>query len=281
MADLDNATKRKLELLFDMSGGYVLDFSNASFSDFVETAIGIDPYDKYPPESKARLLRRIWQVEPWPLVAKLNRELLEHWRVGKLVADGDLSESESALHEELVATFGETSLSSDEADLAFLAKDFEDLDLTVLPTELSSQDVVQARLDEIDRCLEAGSPLAVVFLAGSTLEGLLLQVAQAQAQVFVNCPSAPTVKGKTKQLTDWTLDELITVSRVLNVLGEDVARHAGEVRHFRNYIHPRQQMREGFAPRMETALIAQQVLRAAIADLRDLGGAEQQRVEEE
>jgi hypothetical protein len=190
-------------------------------------------------------------------------------------------ESESALHEELVAAFGETSLSSEEADLAFLAKDFEDLDLTVLPTELSSQDVVRARLDEIDRCIEAGSPLAVVFLAGSTLEGLLLQVAQAQAQVFVNCPSAPTVKGKTKQLTDWTLDELITVSRVLNVLGEDVARHAGEVRHFRNYIHPRQQMKEGFAPRMETALIAQQVLRAAIADLRDLGGAEQRRVEKE
>lgn len=281
MADLDNATKRKLELLFDMSGGYVLDFSNASFADFVKTAIGIDPYDKYPPESKARLLRRIWQVEPWPLVAKLNRELLEHWRVGKLVADGELSESESALHEELVAAFGETSLSSEEADLAFLAKDFEDLDLTVLPTELSSQDVVRARLDEIDRCLEAGSPLAVVFLVGSTLEGLLVQVAQAQAQVFVNCPSAPTVKGKTKQLTDWTLDELITVSRVLNVLSEDVARHAGEVRHFRNYIHPRQQMKEGFAPRMETALIAQQVLRAAIADLRDLGGAEQQRVEKE
>ena len=281
MADLDNATKRKLELLFDMSGGYVLDFSNASFSDFVETAIGIDPYDKYPPESKARLLRRIWQVEPWPLVAKLNRELLEHWRVGKLVADGELSESDSALHEELVATFGETSLSSEEADLAFLAKDFEDLDLAVLPTELSSQDVVRARLDEIDRCIEAGSPLAVVFLAGSTLEGLLLQVAQAQPQVFVNCPSAPTVKGKTKQLTDWTLDELITVSRVLSVLGEDVARHAGEVRHFRNYIHPRQQMKEGFAPRIETALIAQQVLRGAIADLRDLGGAEQRRVEKE
>jgi hypothetical protein len=39
MADLDNATKRKLESIFDMSGGYVLDFSNASFADFVRTAI--------------------------------------------------------------------------------------------------------------------------------------------------------------------------------------------------------------------------------------------------
>lgn len=279
VADLDNATRRKLELLFDMSDGYVLDFSNASFSDFVQTAIGIDPYEKYPPESKARLLRRIWQVEPWPLVAKLNRELLEHWRVGRLVADGEISDAESALYDELVAVFGETSPASEEADLAFLAKDFGDVDLTALPTELSSQDIVRARLDEIDRCLEAGSPLAVVFLVGSTLEGLLMQVALAQAELYVSCPAAPTVKGRTKTLTAWTLDELITVSRVLNVLSEDVARHAGEVRHFRNYIHPRQQMKEGFAPRMETALIAQQVLRAAIADLNDLGGAEQRGLE--
>jgi hypothetical protein len=89
------------------------------------------------------------------------------------------------------------------------------------------------------------------------------------------------VKGRTKELTEWTLDELITVSRVLNVLGEDVARHAGEVRHFRNYIHPRQQMKEGFSPRIETALIAQQVLRAALADLKALGAGKQREGDED
>lgn len=34
---IDNATRTKLEKLFDMSGGYVLDFSNASFAAFVQT----------------------------------------------------------------------------------------------------------------------------------------------------------------------------------------------------------------------------------------------------
>lgn len=279
MADLDNGTKRKLELLFGMGDGYVLDFSNASFAEFVKTAIDIDPYEKYPPASKARLLRRIWHEEPLPLVAKLNLDLLEHWRVGKLVADDGLSEAESTLHDELRAKFGEIAQSPDPKDLQFLARDFGDVDLTALPRELSSQDVVQSRLDEIDRCLEARAPLAVVFLAGSTLEGLLMQVALAQAQTYADCPSAPKVKGRTKELSEWTLDELITVSRILNVLGEDVSRHAGQVRHFRNYIHPRQQMKEGFEPRMETARIAQQVLRAALADLKELGSVEQLRAE--
>lgn len=275
MADLDNGTKRKLELLFGMGGGYVLDFSNASFAEFVQTAIGIDPYEKYPPASKAKLLRRIWHEEPLALVAKLNLELLEHWRVGKLVADDGLSESDSTLHDELTAEFGEaTTGSPEETDLQFLARDFGDVDLTALPRELSSQEVVQSRLDEIDRCLEARAPLAVVFLAGSTLEGLLMQVALAQAQTYAACPAAPQLKGRAKELSGWTLDELITVSRTLNVLGEDVSRHAGQVRHFRNYIHPRQQMKESFEPRMETARIAQQVLRAALADLEKLGSVE-------
>lgn len=32
----DNTTKQKLEQIFGMAGGYVLDFSNASFAAFVE-----------------------------------------------------------------------------------------------------------------------------------------------------------------------------------------------------------------------------------------------------
>ncbi len=62
MAELSNDLKRKLEHLFGMSGGYVLDFTNATFADFVRTAIGYDPYSRYD-NSKARALRRIWADE--------------------------------------------------------------------------------------------------------------------------------------------------------------------------------------------------------------------------
>jgi hypothetical protein len=56
--------QRKLESIFEMGGGYSLDFSNSSFADFVKTAIGLDPYMKYDGGSKAVLLRKIWQTEP-------------------------------------------------------------------------------------------------------------------------------------------------------------------------------------------------------------------------
>lgn len=38
---IDNTTRQKLEQLFEMSGGYVLDFSNASFATFVQSCHSI------------------------------------------------------------------------------------------------------------------------------------------------------------------------------------------------------------------------------------------------
>jgi hypothetical protein len=64
---------------------------------------------------------------------------------------------------------------------------------------------------------------------------------------------------------------LIAVSRELGLVGEDVVKHADALRDFRNYIHPRQQIRENFTPRMFTAEMADKVLRAAIADLASRG----------
>lgn len=272
MGDLDNATKRKLESIFEMGGGYVLDFSNASFADFVKTAIGFDPYEKYDGGSKAVLLRTIWQTEPPQAVAKLNLELLEHWRVGKLISGITPTPFELELHDELKARFSAPQAGTDPASMAFLAKDFAQLDLTSLPADLTAAQVVAARLEEIDRCLQANAPLAVIFLVGSTLEGLLMELALAQAPTFTAATAAPRVKGVVKQVQAWTLSELIAVTREMGVLSEDVARHADHVRNFRNYIHPRQQLKESFEPRLETARIAQQVLRAALIDLEKLSG---------
>lgn len=269
MAEVDNPTKLKLETIFAMSGGYVLDFSSARFADFVRTSIGFDPYEKYPPASKAVLLRTIWHEQPDPVVAKLNLELLEHWRVSKLVSGTQPTSTESALHDELKAQFTPLAERSDPANTAFLAKDFGQIDLSALPRALTAQSVVEARLREIDACLDAKAPLAVVFLVGSTLEGLLLELARANATAFVAASGAPTDRttGRVRPVDQWRLIDLIAVSHNLGILGDDVFKFAEHVRNFRNYIHPRQQLVEGFEPRMETARIAQQVLRAALADL--------------
>lgn len=106
MPNLDNATKLKLESLFGMRGGYVLDFSDDTFADFVKTSVGFDPYERYPGDlSKAKRLRQLWQEEPSVTIDKLNLELLEHWRVSKLLAGETPSANEEALHRELVDQF--------------------------------------------------------------------------------------------------------------------------------------------------------------------------------
>jgi hypothetical protein len=70
-------------------------------------------------------------------------------------------------------------------------------------------------------------------------------------------------------LNRWTLSDLIEAARELNVVGEDVSKHAMAVRAFRNYIHPRQQIKENFSPTMFTASMAKQVLLAAISDIQN------------
>ncbi len=266
----DNATRQLLERIFGMATGYVLDFSNSTFASFVETAVGFDPYDRYD-GSKAVILRQIWLQEPPAVLAKLNIDLLERWRINKLANDEAITAFEQETHAKLVAFFEATQQDRPSPEtLAFLDKDFGEIDVEALPSELTSQQIIQARLDEIDRCLTTSAPLAVIFLVGSTLEGLLMEFAIAHAPTYTASAAAPKSKGSVKPVGSWTLAELITVSRDLNVLSEDVSKHADQVRNFRNYIHPRQQLRERFEPRMETARIAQQVLHAALTDLQRL-----------
>ncbi|TXI55351.1 hypothetical protein [Mycolicibacter arupensis] len=275
MANLKNPTKQKLEHLFNMRTGYVLDFTNATFRDFILTSVGIDVDEKYPDGSKAVRLRSFWQGEGDATVAALMTEMLERWRTNQLMNNGP-SPADQTIYEEATAelnalTAGDRAPTADE--MAFLDKDLGNIELSAVPVPLTFQEVVQQRRDEIALCLSAKAPLAVIFLCGSTLEGLLFAVAENNPKEFNQARSAPTGDGKVKPFGEWTLQNLITVSRELGLIGEDVLKHADAVRDFRNYIHPRQQIRENFTPRMFTAEMADKVLRAAIADLASRGAS--------
>lgn len=83
MSDLKSIEKMKLEKLFDMGSGYVLDFSNRTFQEFIIDNTGIDIYDDkydYASGSKANRLRAFWKKEPNYLVGRLLSDLLEYWR---------------------------------------------------------------------------------------------------------------------------------------------------------------------------------------------------------
>ena len=89
MANLDFIEKDYFEQLFGMSSGYVLDFSNRTFQEFIFSIMQIDIYAKYPELSKAKILRRIISDYDNVDVGKLLLELLRYMQAKKLISDDD------------------------------------------------------------------------------------------------------------------------------------------------------------------------------------------------
>jgi hypothetical protein len=80
MSDLTNLEKRNFEQLLAMGDGYVLNFSNRTFSEFVIDSTRRDPYDAryYHGSSKANRLRGFWQQETNGVVGKLMADMLDY-----------------------------------------------------------------------------------------------------------------------------------------------------------------------------------------------------------
>ena len=80
MSNLSYIDQRNFEKLFDMASGYVLNFSNRTFWDFVVDSIWVNPY-AWEYESKANLLRRIFKEESNYKVWKLLFDLVEYFEI--------------------------------------------------------------------------------------------------------------------------------------------------------------------------------------------------------
>jgi len=81
MSNLSFLEKRKLEQLLGMETGYVLDFTNRSFAEFVLDSAGRDIYDtryNHGSGSKANRLRAFWQKEENAVVGKLMGDMLDY-----------------------------------------------------------------------------------------------------------------------------------------------------------------------------------------------------------
>jgi hypothetical protein len=81
MSDLTGMEKKKFEQFLGMETGYVLNFSNRSFEEFVRDSTGIDIYDQrysYASGSNANRLRAFWEKESNSLVGKLMGDMLEY-----------------------------------------------------------------------------------------------------------------------------------------------------------------------------------------------------------
>ncbi|ULH30889.1 restriction endonuclease [Leptospira weilii] len=78
MASLSFIEKQKIEILFGMSSGYVLNFTNRTFQEFILDCLKIDIYKLYPDLSKANILRSLLREQEDIFAGKLINELLKY-----------------------------------------------------------------------------------------------------------------------------------------------------------------------------------------------------------
>ena len=262
-----------LEGLFGMGSGYVMDFSNRTFSEFFRESVRVDIYsDKYAVngDSKAKRLRAFIELEPDPLVGRALSDLLEYWRYKTPPPDAKETALAERVKQVVERLLGKSAPPRDSGQ-EFLKQDFGPVAFQRIPTAGPLVPILEARLAEAIRCLKADSPLALIFHCGSILEGLLRGLASANPQQFNQAPNSPKDKtGSVKQFHEWTLAQFIDVACELGYLKLDVKKFSHVLRDFRNYIHPYEQMSACFNPDKHTAEICLQVLKAAIASL---GGA--------
>lgn len=278
MAELKETEKLILEKLFEMQGGYVLEFSNSKFQQFIFNNFKIDIYNtKYSiyGDSKANRLRAFWNIENNQIVGKLITELVAFWQTEKILKNKTISENDKILESEakkianrLLGVKTEPKKTEETID-DFLNKDFEEVSLEKLKIDSVVIDILNSRISEIKNSIKSKSGLSCVILCGSVLEGILLGIATSKMREFNQCEISPKNKDTQKVLAfnDWTLSNFIDVCHKLGFLGLDVKKYSHSLRDFRNYIHPYQQMASRFNPDIETAKISWQVLKAAITDL--------------
>jgi hypothetical protein len=86
VATLDFIEKDAIDQLM-VASGYVLDFSNRTFQEFVYEKIQIDIYAKYPGLSKGKILRSLLQNCENKTAGKLILELLRYMQAKSMIND--------------------------------------------------------------------------------------------------------------------------------------------------------------------------------------------------
>lgn len=270
MSNLRPVEKKLFEDLFNMSSGYVLDFSDRTFSHFFREVVNVDiDSPRYGCQSKAKRMRAFWELEPDNIVGKVLSEMIELWKYDANKGELSASEIEVTYQEaqKIISRLTGKVTISVTPEEEFLSRQYKAISLQSLRIDGGIIPILESRLDEAQRCLANDLPLSTIFLTGSILEGILFGTALQHQKEFNQASCAPQKDGKTKKFHDWTLAQFIDVAYELGFLKLDVKKFSHELRDFRNYIHAYVQMASKFSPDNHTAEICLQVLKAAVASL--------------
>ena len=272
MSNLSDTDKRYLEKILNMGDGYVLDFTDSTYGEFFgryKIDIHGRKYRTYG-TSKAKKMRAFWEQEADTMVGKVLAEMLDSYEVacdlnGKQV-DRPLLDKARGIVDRL--TGKRQRVKPTQTLEGFLQQEFAIPNIDKLPIEQTVVPIIEGRLEEARKALASGAYLSVVLLCGSILEAVLLGRAQRDPAKFNSSKASPrTTEGKVRAFHEWTLANFIDVASELGILKLDVKKFSHGLRDFRNYIHPYQQMIEGFSPDEHTAKVCFQVLKAALASV--------------
>lgn len=270
MSSLQFVEKQHFEKIFEMETGYLLDFSNASLQDFMndfKIDLSSHKYDKYG-SSKAKRFRAFWEIEEDNIVADVLQALLNLAKSIRKLETKDIELAQKYINILKGDNVTQDIIKKEFTENDFLKQEFSKIDISLLNLDYGFEKIITQRINEIELSLNSGASLSVIFLCGSTLEGLLLNEASKNPQKFNSSKSAPkNSDGKVKMLHEWTLNSLIDVSYEVGIIKLDIKKFSHTLKDFRNYIHPRQQASQNFIPDKHTAKICWQVLKATIANL--------------
>jgi hypothetical protein len=82
MAELSFIERNNIEKFLEMGSGYVMNFSDRTFYEFIIDAVGLDIQDSkyhYSSNSKANRLRQFFKVESNYIIGKLLKSFCEYW----------------------------------------------------------------------------------------------------------------------------------------------------------------------------------------------------------
>lgn len=268
MAKLTFKEKQVFERIFNRDG-YVLDFSNRTFAEFFadfDVEILSEKYNKNS-GSKMNRLRAFWGLERDELIGKVLQSLLELANDMGQVEQKDNEFAREYINQLLSKKDGGQLSNKELSQNEFLKEKFKRIDLSLLNLETYTN-VISQRIEEINKCLSVGAFFSVILLCGSSLEGILLNLATQNLKKFNSSRSAPKDKeGKVLKFNNWSLNDFINVAYEQDFIGLDIKKYSHSLRDFRNFIHPYQQVIMGFNPDTYTARISWQILQATIADL--------------
>lgn len=139
MADFSFIEKNRFEKLFGMGTGYVLNFSDRTFQEFVGDIMGVDIYDEkynYKSGSKANRLRGYWAEESNYNIGKLLEKMLELWLSLTQTGELEAKDGDTANYEECLKIVAKLKADSPITDLAAIQPNSEDATFAKLAAQI-------------------------------------------------------------------------------------------------------------------------------------------------